>query len=407
MSYVADLHTHSPYARGTSSKLTFENMAMWARMKGIDLLATGDFTHPEWLAEIRATLRETGDGLFDLDGVRFVLGTEVNCSAKLAGRHRRVHVLVFAPDLAAVDAINSVLGRHGKLASDGRPTVHMTPRDLLETLLAIDERCFIIPAHLWTPHFGLYGEKSGFDSLAECFGDMAGHVPAIETGLSSDPSMNWRVPSLDRVSIVSFSDAHSLPKLGRELTVFRGEPTYDGLLDSLRNLAIEYTLEMFPEEGKYHHAGHRKCGVRLSPQEYMVNGERCPACNRKLTSGVMQRIEALAGRTVTTRMDDDGLIHGDDGRPPFRTMVSLRQIIAEALERGLETKTVATAYDKLVYELDGELRVLTTAPPFEIESVAAERVAEGIVRARSGNVTVSPGFDGEYGRVSIWPETST
>jgi uncharacterized protein (TIGR00375 family) len=407
MSYVADLHTHSPYARGTSPQLTFENMALWARTKGIDLLATGDFTHPERLAETRATLRETGDGLYELDGVRFVLGTEVNCSAEQAGRHRRVHILVFAPDLGAAANINSALDRHGKLGSDGRPTVHLTPRDLLEALLDINERCFIIPAHLWTPHFGLYGEKSGFDLLAECFGDMAPYVPAVETGLSSDPAMNWRVPSLDGVSIVSFSDAHSLPKLGRELTVFKGEPTYDGLLDSLRNQAIEYTLEMFPEEGKYHHAGHRKCGIRLSPQEFAATGERCPACGRKFTLGVMQRIEALAERIVTTRMDDEGLIHGDDGRPPFRTMVSLRQIIAEALGRGLETKAVAAAYHKLVHELGGELRALTDAPSSTIGKIAGERVAEGVSRARAGNVTISPGFDGEYGRVSIWPEINT
>ncbi len=404
MSYVADLHTHSPYARGTSPQLTFENMALWAKLKGIDLLATGDFTHPAQLAEIRAKLHETGDGLFDLDGIQFVLGTEVNCSAKQAGQLRRVHVLVFAPDLEAVASINSTLDNHGKLASDGRPTVHMTPRDLLETLLGIDERCFIIPAHLWTPHFGLYGEKSGFDSLAECFGDLASYVPTIETGLSSDPAMNWRVPSLDGVSIVSFSDAHSLPKLGRELTVFLGEPSYDGLLDSLRNQAIEYTLEMFPEEGKYHHAGHRKCALRLSPQEAAATGERCPKCGRKLTSGVMQRIEGLAKRIVSTNIGDDGLIHGDDGRPPFRTMIALRQIIAESLGRGVETKAVASAYHKLVEELLGELQVLTKVPASAIESIAGERVAEGVVRARMENVTISPGFDGEYGHVRIWPD---
>jgi PHP family Zn ribbon phosphoesterase len=207
------------------------------------------------------------------------------------------------------------------------------------------------------------------------------------------------------VSIVSFSDAHSLPKLGRELTVFRGEPTYDGLMDSLRNQGIEYTLEMFPEEGKYHHAGHRKCGVRLSPREFAANGERCTKCGRKLTSRVMQRIEELAGRTTATHVDGDGLIHGDAGRPPFRTMVSLRQIVSEALGRGLNTKTVTTAYHKLVHELDGELRVLTESSPSATESIEGERVAEGVVRARTGNVSISPGFDGEYGRVSIWPKS--
>ncbi len=265
MSYVADLHIHSPYARGTSGQLTFDNLARWAKLKGIDLLASGDFTHPLWLRETRKKLREVGDGTFEHDGVSFVLGTEVNCVSDMEGRHRRVHILVFAPSLQAVDRINRAFDSWGKLHSDGRPTLQASPRGLLRVLLDIDSRCMVIPAHLWTPWFGLYGSRSGFDSLEECFGDLAGHVYAVETGLSSDPAMNWRVPSLDGVSIVSFSDAHSLPKLGRELTVLPGVPSYEGLADALKTRSVEHTIEFFPQEGKYHYSGHRKCGVRYSP----------------------------------------------------------------------------------------------------------------------------------------------
>ena len=281
MTYVADLHIHSYFARATSRKLTFENLASWAKIKGIDLLATADFTHPVWFDETRRKLRETGDGLFELDGVRFVLGTEVNCSAPQGERHRRIHLLVFAPTLEAVEGINAALAAYGVLHSDGRPTIRMAPRDLLSLLLEIDNRCLVIPAHAWTPWFGLYGSKSGFDSIEECFGDTAGYVYAVETGLSSDPAMNWRVPELDGRSIVSFSDAHSLPKLGRELTVFHGELSYDGLVDSLKRQDIAYTVEFFPEEGKYHYSGHRKCGVRYSPSDVAANGTICLACGRR------------------------------------------------------------------------------------------------------------------------------
>ena len=239
MTYVADLHTHSRYARGTSRRLTLETLARWAKIKGIDLLASGDFTHPEWFLETKSGLRETGDGLMERDGVLFVLGTEVNCVGEVAGRNRRVHLLILAPGLGAVERINASLTTRGNLGSDGRPTLRMTPRDLVRELLEIDERCVVIPAHLWTPWFGLYGSKSGFDSLDEAFGDMVHHIYAIETGLSSDPAMNWRVPSLDGVSIVSFSDAHSPQKLGRELTVMEGEPSYEGLVDSLKPESTE------------------------------------------------------------------------------------------------------------------------------------------------------------------------
>ena len=402
MTYVVDLHTHSPYARGTSKRLTFENLASWAKIKGIDLLASADFTHPRWLRQTREALRENGDGLLEKDGVLFILGAEVSCVAELDGRSRRVHVLIFAPDFAAVERVVAAFGPLGSLASDGRPTLRISPNRLIHLLLEVDPRCFAIPAHLWTPWFGLYGSKSGFDSIEEAFGDVAEHVAAIETGLSSDPAMNWRVPSLDGVSIVSFSDAHSLQNLGRELTVMNGEPSYDGLAAALRSQDVAYTTEFFPEEGKYHHSGHRKCGVRLTPSEVAERGDRCPRCGRRLTLGVLQRAEELAERGVKTWMDDDGLIRGDTGRPPFRNLVSLRQIIAESLGVGVNARRVQDAYAGLVPELGSELAVLTSSPLADIASAADDRTAEGVGRVRTSDIRIDPGYDGQYGKVSVW-----
>ena len=403
MTYAADLHVHSGFARGTSKDLTFDNLAHWAKLKGIDLLASADFTHPAWFDETRRGLSEAGDGLYEHDGVKFVLGTEVNCNAEQGGRKRRVHMLVFAPTLSVVRRINLALSAKGKLEGDGRPTLHMTPRDLVRTIIDVDERCLFIPAHAWTPWFGVFGSKSGFDSLEECFGDEGEHILAIETGLSSEPAMNSHVPELDTRSIVSFSDAHSLPKLGRELTVFEGEPSFDGLSAALRTQAISYTVEFFPEEGKYHFSGHRKCGVRYSPAEVHGDDPRCPECRRKLTLGVMHRLEELAGRAIATWAGPDGLTRADNGRPPFRMLVALEQVLAESLGTGVQTKGVRRAYLDLVSELGPELSVLTEAPLPDIALAGGERVAEGIGRVRLGDISIEPGYDGQYGRVSVWP----
>ena len=410
--YSADLHLHSPFARATSSQLTFQNMAKWARIKGIDLLASADFTHPEWLAETKRTLRPTGDGLYEYEGARFVLGTEVNCNGHQGGRNRRIHMLMFAPSIEIVERINAALSDKGLLASDGRPTLHLTPRELLETLLHIDERIMLIPAHAWTPHFGIYGSRTGFDSLEECFGDLTGHIFAIETGLSSDPAMNWRMPELDDVSIVSFSDAHSLPKMARELTIIDGNLSYDGLMHALKEQSIAYTVEFFPEEGKYHNSGHRKCGVNLSPDEVARTGERCPVCGRRMTLGVLQRTEGLAQRPASGHKDDDGFIRSDgrsDGRndserPPFRPLVGLQQIIAESMGRGVNTKGVQTRYMNLVDELGSELHILTDASISDISRVGGEHIAEGVERVRSGNIVIEPGYDGVFGKVSVWQD---
>ena len=410
MTYTADLHIHSSYAYATSRELNFENLAHWAKLKGIDLLASADFTQPEWFEESRSKLTDTGDGLYEHDGVRFVLGTEVSCVARVNGRSRRTHMLAFAPSLDTVARINMALAETGaKLDGDGRPTLTIPPRELLEILLGIDSRCFVIPAHVWTPWFGLFGSKSGFDSLDECFGDLTEHIIAVETGLSADPTMCWRVPDLDKLSIVSFSDAHSLPKLARELTVFNGELSYDGLVESLRSQDIAYTIEFFPEEGKYHLSGHRKCGVRYEPEEVSTIGSACPVCGRAMTLGVMQRVEDLAQREAASVVGDDGMVTSPDGRPPYRSLVSLQQVLSETLGVGVNTKRVRTAYMSLVETFGSEMKVLIDVPASELETALpshGEQLAEGIERVRTGNIHIEPGFDGQFGVVKVWPDQS-
>ena len=407
MSYVVDLHVHSRYAYATSKALDFESLSRQAKIKGIDLLASADFTHPEWFEESRNKLRESGTGLFEYGGTSFILGTEVECHGKQGGRNRRVHVLLFAPDFATVERINGALGRFGRLDADGRPSLGMLPRELLGLVKGIDERCFLIPAHLWTPWFGLYGSRSGYDSLEECFGDDAGEIPAIETGLSSDPAMNWKVPSLDGVAIMSFSDAHSAPNLGRELTVMNGAMTYDGLVQAMRRQDIAYTVEFYPEEGKYHSSGHRACGVRMSAGEVREDGETCPSCGRRITVGVSYRVEELGGRQVETWIGEDGLVHGDTGRPPFKSMVPLQEILSESLGVGLKTKRVAGVYDRLVERFGSELAVLMETSVKEIALASDERTAEGIERVRRGDIFIEPGYDGVYGTVRVWGDEYT
>ena len=404
MSYAVDLHVHSRYAYATSRDLDFDSLARYAKIKGIDLLASADFTHPDWFEESRLKLKDAGTGLFEYGGVSFILGTEVECHGRQDGRGRRVHLLVFAPDFEAVERINTALSRFGKLKGDGRPALGLLPRELLALIKSIDEKCFLIPAHLWTPWFGLYGSKSGYDSLEECFGSDAGEIPAIETGLSSDPAMNWRVPSLDNVSIMSFSDAHSAPNLGRELTVVNGEMTYDGIVQAMRNQDIAYTVEFYPEEGKYHHSGHRACDIKLSPEEVREQGEVCPSCGRKITVGVSYRVEQLGGSQVDSWVGEDGLVYGDTGRPPFKSLVPLREVLSESLGVGVRTKTVGRVYERLVESFGTELSILLDASIAEIGSVSDERTAEGIDRVRREDISIEPGYDGVYGTVRVWGE---
>ena len=401
--YAADLHVHSRFAFNTSKSLDLGELSRWARLKGIDLLSTGDFTHPTWLREISGLLTDLGNGLYEFEGVRFVLGAEVSSICRLGGRSRRIHLLAFAPSLDIAARVSAALAAYGRMDADGRPTLSISPRDLCHRLHDIDPGCFVVAAHLWTPWFGAYGERSGFDSLEECFGDAVPLVPAVETGLSADPAMAWAVPSLDDVALVSFSDAHSAPNLGRELTVLQGELSYQGLVDSLRGQRIALTVEYHPAEGKYHHTGHRRCGYRTA---FTDDPEAlCPVCGRKLTVGVLQRVSRLADRPVRTWKDESGLTHGDTGRPPFRHLVGLARVVSEALGTGPNAGRVRAQYIRLAQELGGELAVLLDAPLADIAAVGSERIAEGVGRVRSGReLSIEPGYDGVYGSVRIWPE---
>jgi uncharacterized protein (TIGR00375 family) len=401
--FVADLHLHSRYAYACSKNLTLANITAAAKIKGIDLLATADFTHPAWLSELEANLTPVDDGTFHFDGVNFVLGTEVSCVYKQGGKGRRLHLLLFLTSFDTVARFSTSLRERGsKLNGDGRPSVGMPAPDLVSMLLDIDPQAMVIPAHIWTPWYGLLGSKSGFDSLDECFGALAPTVHAVETGLSSDPAMNWAVPEMAGRTIVSFSDAHSLPNLGREVTVFRQTPTYLGLKDALEQNRVAYTVEFYPEEGKYHYNGHRNCGVSRSPEETLNRGSRCPVCGRAMTLGVLHRVQSLAGAASEEMLDPGGFIRPKDGRPPFLRLVQLEKVLAETLGVGRSSKSVQIIYQKLCAELGNELTVLVKAELPDLERVAGERVALAIMRARTGQVSVEPGFDGRYGTVQVW-----
>ena len=382
-----------------------ENLAAWAKVKGIDLLASADFTHPVWLQELRAKLSADGPGLYRFGGVHFVLGTEVSCVYQQGGRNRRVHVLVLAPDFDTVDRINGALADYGNLQSDGRPTLGLSARDLTALVLDTNPNCIVIPAHVWTPWYGLYGSKSGFDYLEECFLDLAPQIHAVETGLSSDPAMNWAVPELEDKTIVSFSDAHSAPKLGREMTAFQGDLSYHGLADALANQGVAYSVEFYPEEGKYHWSGHRKCSVRQSPQDTATQGTRCPVCHRPLTLGVLHRISGYRGEGWTGHRDPDGFVRSKQGRPPFIRLVPLAEIIAEIWGRGQATKGVQREYQRITGELGSEIQVLIWTKADDLIKVAGEKFAEAVLRARTGEIQVDPGYDGVFGKIRIWPES--
>ncbi len=409
--FVADLHIHSRYAYACSKNLTLPNLAATAKVKGIGLLATGDFTHPAWLSELEAGLTPVDGGTFQYDGVSFVLGTELSCVYRQGGRARRLHLLLFLSSLECVKRFNAQLSQRGvKLEGDGRPSVGLSARELASLALDIDPEAMVIPAHVWTPWYGLLGSVSGFDSLEECFGEVTPLIRAVETGLSSDPAMNWSVPDMQGKAILSFSDAHSPPNLGREVTVFTGKPTYGGLKEAVERNSVAYTVEFYPEEGKYHYSGHRNCGISQSPTDTAVQGSGlCPVCGRPLTLGVLHRVNSLS---VTPEPEEnretmpgaDGFIRPVDDRPPFLRLVPLEELLAETLGVGRRSKAVASAYQKLCAELGSELAVLAWADEADIRRVSGEQVAQAILRARTGQVAVEPGFDGQYGTVRVWSQ---
>jgi len=423
MKFVADLHLHSKYSRAVSPSMTLHVMAQYARQKGIDILTASDFTHPVWFKEIKEQLVEAGEGVYKLKTdneklktIHFLLSTEISSIYKQGDKLRRIHNLVFVPSLEVAEKVNFELLKRGcNVSADGRPIVGISAKNLLEMLLAIDERCLLIPCHVWTPHFGVYGSASGFDSLDEAFGDLAKYVYGIETGISSDPGMNWEIKELMNRSILSFSDAHSAPKMGREATVFELEKvTYENIRraimrDTTQKNTIVYTLEFYPEEGKYHFSGHRNCKVAQGPDEIRAGGNICPVCNRRLTEGVLFRVQQVADSALLDRVakhnNTQGLRWYTDKRgiqPPYVKMVPLLEVVAESLGMGVGGKRVQALYDKVCLELGSELDILMKMPLDEIESVGGENLVEAITKVRGGDIAIIPGYDGEYGKVQIW-----
>jgi len=401
MEVVADLHLHSKYSRAVSSQMMIPEIAKWATKKGIGLVGSADWTHPLWLAELKQKLVEIGEGVFacrqDLAGPKFLLTTEIASIFSQGGKIRRIHTMVFAPNFSVVEKINEKLrGRGANLLADGRPMTGLPVKDLAEIVFSVSPECLVIPSHLWTPWFGTYGDKGGFDSLEEGYGNLSGNILAIETGLSSDPAMNFRVAELDNRSILSFSDAHSPSMLGREATVFKVEDvSYPNIHQAIKTQQIAYTIEFYPEEGKYHFTGHRNCGVRQSPEETKKLGETCPVCGKPLTVGVMLRVEELATRTKEEAA-------GTSQRPKFFKMVPLLEILAEVFQSGSLSKTVLEKYDFLVKHFGSELTILLKSNLEEITKVAGEKLGEGIKRVREGRIVVDPGYDGVFGTVKIW-----
>ncbi|MGQ9678749.1 MAG: endonuclease Q family protein [bacterium] len=396
MRFIADLHIHSRFSRATSQDMDIPAIARAAKMKGIKLVGTGDFTHPRYFDSLKTHLREGGNGLFLYGDTYFILSAEVNNIYSEGGRLRRIHNLIYAPTIESAQRITKMLSQYGKLEVDGRPTVSISSYNLVARVLEIDPRAFIVPAHIWTPWFSLYGSNSGFDSFEECFGDLADEVFAVETGLSSDPPMNWRLSELDKKTLVSNSDAHSPSRLGREANVFDCELDYDTLrlvLKTKDRSRFLFTIEFFPEEGKYHYDGHRNCGVRMSPNEAMLSGNMCPICGKGLTVGVLHRVEELADRKPDETPKD--LI-------PFRHLVPLEEIVAEALGQGRDTVGVAHRYEELIQNLGSEFEILMEVSIEDIRRVD-EKVAEGVERMRQGHVNLEPGYDGVFGIVQVLP----
>lgn len=402
MRFIADFHLHSKFSRATSRDMGVETLTRWAKKKGITLLGTGDFTHPTYFAELRSKLEPSGNGLFKLkkgdQETHYILTTEVSNIYTQDGKVRRIHNLIFAPSFEVVEAIRSKLGNLGKLSSDGRPIFSFSAKELVKMIMEISPDCLIIPAHAWTPWFSIFGANSGFDSIDECFGEMSPHIRAVETGLSSDPEMNWRLSALDSITLLSNSDAHSPNRLGREANAFNCALDYKEIVQTIRSKdrkKLLFTIEFFPEEGKYHYDGHRQCGVIFSPYQTRANQYLCPNCHKKLTVGVMHRIEELADRP-------EGFI--PKNAIPSIHLIPLEEIIAEALGVRVGTKSVENEYDRMVERGGSEFHILLEATPDELTSFVPTKILEGIIRMRQGKVSIIPGHDGVYGKITLFPE---
>ncbi|MDP2664874.1 MAG: endonuclease Q family protein [bacterium] len=402
MKFFADFHIHSRFARATSKAINLPNLDKWAAIKGIKVMGTGDFTHPLWFQELKEGLEEAEPGLYKIKGketqTRFVLSSEISCIYSKGGKVRRVHLVLLAPSFAAVEKINTHLGWVGNLRSDGRPIIGIDAKEVAKIAFDADPNCMVVPAHVWTPWFSVFGSKSGFNSLEECFDEYTKYIYAIETGLSSDPSMNWRLSALDKISLISNSDCHSLEKMGREANVFDTDVSYQAIFETLKAKDPKrflFTVEFFPEEGKYHYDGHRLCQVHLSPKESKERKNICPKCGKLLTIGVLNRVEELADRP-------EGVV--PPNAIPFKRIIPLEEIIADVLGVGVGTKRSREEYQKLIERFGNEFAVLLDTSMGDLQSATSSEVAEGIKRVREGKVFIDPGYDGEYGKIKIFSE---
>jgi len=393
MRVIADIHVHSKYARATSPRCDIPGLSEGAKIKGINLIATGDFTHPSYFNEIRRDLKDGGTGLFAYNGVHFILSTELAVTFELGGRNRRMHHVILAPSLEVVSQMNDRLAKYGNLREDGRPMLSISCAALAEELFSISPDIMIIPAHVWTPWFSIFGSKAGVDSVEEAFEDKAGRICALETGLSSDPAMNWTLSSLDKYSLVSNSDAHSLEKLGREANVFELESlTYQNVTNAIRTKkGFAKTYEFYPEEGKYHYDGHRDCGVLMSPSEAKAHNNICPVCRKKLTIGVLHRVYDLADRKEGAR---------PEGAVPFQYIVPLSIVISKALKKPETSKLVAEEYSKLIRYFGSEFAVFSASEE-QLRLATAKEIADAIMRVNSGRVRWVPGYDGVFGQLIL------
>ncbi|MDD5465595.1 MAG: endonuclease Q family protein [Candidatus Omnitrophica bacterium] len=399
MEFIADFHIHSKYSRATSRDMDIKHLAEWAKLKGITLMGTGDFTHHLWLEELKHTLEDCGNGLFKYAGVYFMLTAEISSIYSKGGRGYRIHNLIFAPSFAVVDKINNALSRRGaNLSSDGRPIVGIAADELARIVFDIDENCMVIPGHIWTPWFSVFGSMSGFDKIEDCFEKETPKIFALETGLSSDPAMNWRLSALDRFTLISNSDSHSPQKIGREANVFNCQLDYKTIREVLKTkdkTRFLYTIEFFPEEGKYHFDGHRLCGMRMSPQETREHNGKCPKCGKPVTVGVVNRVEKLADRPEGFKPEN---------AIPFKNLIPFAEIIAEAKGIGKASINVERDYRGYLAKFGTEFNILLEASKEELLKSLPPKVVEGILRVRAGKVNIKAGFDGEYGIISIFDD---
>lgn len=407
MRFYADLHIHSPYSIACSRDLSPETLWRWGQLKGISVIGSGDFTHPLWLGELERKLVEVEGGLLALRKglqtadvpsscrapVRFLLSAEISCVYRKGGKTRKVHALVFVPGFTEARELATRLAEIGSITSDGRPILKLDAKHLLEMVLEVSPQAMLVPAHVWTPHFSVLGAFSAFSSLEECFEELTSHIYAVETGLSSDPAMNWRLSALDRVRLISNSDAHSPAKLGREATIFDTELSYGSIMESIKTGdGLCGTVEYLPEKGKYHSDGHRSCGISLSPRETIAHGFRCPACGKKVTVGVLHRVEELADRPEGFQRP---------GASPFYRVIPLQELIAETLGSGAGTKRVARIYLGMLEKLGNELAILLEKKYEEVAGASSIEIADAVVGVREGKIRIEPGYDGKFGSIRI------